>query len=78
MDIRSKERGDGGRTVPMTIRMTAVMFLDADGMITKDGMKLGGFIPVFLEGVPTGGAARQARGKQERLLRSEHILYFSQ
>src|SRR6266498_5681273 len=37
----------------------------AAGIFTKDGMKLGGFIPVFLEGVPTGGAARQARGKQE-------------
>jgi len=67
MDIRAKERGDGGRPVPTTIRMTAVMFLDADGMIAKDGMKIGRLIPVFLEGVPTGGAARHARGKQERL-----------
>jgi hypothetical protein len=49
MDIRAKERGDGGCTVPTTVRMTAVMFLDADGMIAKDRMKIGGFIPVFLE-----------------------------
>jgi hypothetical protein len=35
MDIRAKERGDGGRTVPPTIRMTAVMFLDADDVIAK-------------------------------------------
>ena len=67
MDIRSKERGDSGRTVPTTVRMTTVMFLDADGMIAKDGMKIGGFIPVFLEGVPTGGAARHSRDKQTRL-----------
>ena len=44
MDIRSKERGDGGRTVPTTVGMTTMMFLDADGMIAKDGMKIGGFI----------------------------------
>ena len=69
MDIRAKERGDGGRAVPTTVRMTAMMFLDTDGMIAKDRMKIGGFIPVFLEGVPAGGAARHARGKQERLLR---------
>ena len=67
MDIRSKERGDSGRTVPTTVRMTTVMFSDADGMIAKDGMKIGGFIPVFLEGVPTGGAARHFRGQPERL-----------
>jgi hypothetical protein len=63
MDIRPKERGDGGRTMPTTVRMTAVMFLDTDGMIAKDSMKIGGFIPVFLERAPTGGAARHARGK---------------
>src|SRR5215510_410411 len=33
MDVRPKERGDGGRTVPTTIRMTAVIFLDANGRI---------------------------------------------
>jgi hypothetical protein len=43
------------------------MFLDADGMIAKDGMKLGGFVPVFLERVLTGGADSHARVKQERL-----------
>ena len=53
MDIRSKERWDGRSTVPTTVRMTAVMFLDADGMIAKDCMKIGGFIPVFLERIPT-------------------------
>ena len=67
MDICPKERGDGGRPVPTTIRMTAVMFLDADGMIAKDGMKMGGFIPILLEGMPTGGAVRHARVKQTRL-----------
>ena len=68
MDIRSKERGDGGRTVPTIIRLTAGMFLDADGMIAKDGMKLGGFISVFLERVPTGGADMGSKVKQYRLL----------
>jgi hypothetical protein len=69
MDIRAKERSDGGRTVPTTARLTAVMFLDADGMIAKDGMKIGGFISIFLGWVPTDGAAGHSRGKQERLLR---------
>ena len=63
MDIRPKERCDGGSTVPTTVWMTAVMFLDADGMIAEDGMKIGGFIPVFLECVPTGGTASHSRGK---------------
>ena len=53
--------------MPPTIRMTAVIFLDADGMIAKDSMKMGGFIPILLEGVPTGGADRHARVKQTRL-----------
>jgi hypothetical protein len=48
--------------------MTAVMFLDTDSMIAKDGMKIGGFIPVFLEYVPTGGADRCFVSNQERLL----------
>jgi hypothetical protein len=30
--------------VPTTVRMTAMMFLDTDGMIAKDRMKIGGFI----------------------------------
>ena len=68
MDIRAKERGDGGRTVPPTIRMTAVIFLDADDVIAKKCMKMGGFIPVFLERVPTGGADRRFVVHQERLL----------
>src|SRR4030095_10442088 len=55
--------------------MTAAMFLDTDGMIAKDGMKIGGFIPIFLECVPTDGAVRYVRGKQERLLCYEYILY---
>src|SRR5215470_7516969 len=78
MDIRAKERGDGGRTVPATARLTAVMFLNADGMIAKDSMKVGGFKPIFLGWVPTDGAARHGRSKQERLLRQESILYFFQ
>ena len=44
MNIRAKERGDRGRTVPTAAGLTAVMFLDADGMIAKDGMKIGSFI----------------------------------
>ena len=68
MDIRPKERGDGGGTVPTTVRMTTVMFLDADSMIAKDRMKIGGFIPVFLECIPTAGADGHSRVKQERLL----------
>src|SRR5207302_3298271 len=43
MNIRAKERGDRGRTVPTAAGLTAVMFLDADGMIAKDGMKIGSF-----------------------------------
>src|SRR5437763_16939700 len=35
MNIRSKERGDGGCTVPTAAGLTAVMFLDADGMIAN-------------------------------------------
>src|SRR5215470_15292484 len=69
MDIRAKERGDGGRSVPTAFLMTAGMFLEADGMIAKDGMKLGGFISVFLERVPTDGADRGSKVKQARLLR---------
>src|SRR5215813_13835769 len=69
MDIRTKERGDGGRSVPTAGRMTTGMFLDADGMIAKDGMKLGGLIAVFLERVPTGGADMGSKVKQARLLR---------
>ena len=68
MDIRAKERGDGRGTVPTTARLTAVMFLDADGMIAKDGMKIGGFIPILLGWVPTTGTAGQDRSKQKRLL----------
>jgi hypothetical protein len=49
VDIRPKERGDRGRSLPTTSRMTAAMFLDADGMIAKDGMKIGGFISAFLD-----------------------------
>ena len=67
MDIRPKDRFDGGRTVLTTVRLTAEMFLNADGMIAKDRMKIGGFVPVFLERVPTGGADSYARIKQERL-----------
>ena len=44
MDIRVKERSDGGRPVPTTARLTAGMFLDADGMIAQDGMKRGGLL----------------------------------
>jgi hypothetical protein len=69
MDIRSKERGDGGRSVPTAVRMTAGMFLEADGMIAKDGMKLGSLIGVFLERVLTGGADMGSKVKQARLLR---------
>ena len=69
MDIRPKERGDRGRSLPTTRRMIAAMFLDADGMIAKDGMKIGGFIPVFLERVPTGRADMRSKVKQDRLLR---------
>ena len=76
MDVRAKERGDGGRTVPPTIRMTAVMFLEADDVIAKNCMKMGGLIPVFLERVPTGGADRHARGKQARLFCQYYVLDF--
>jgi len=68
MDTRPKERFNGGRTVPTTVRAPAVMFLDADGMIAKDRMKIGDFISVFLERVPKDGAGMDARIKQARLL----------
>ena len=77
MDIRPKERFDGGRTVPVTVRLTAVMFLEADSMIAKDRMKTGSFVSVFLERVPTGGADMHARIQQETLFCYEYILYFS-
>ena len=67
MDIRPKERCDGGRTVPVTVRLTAVMFLEADSVIAKDRMKTGSFVSVFLERVPTGGADMHARSQQETL-----------
>ena len=70
MDIRAKERGDGGRTVPTTVGLATAMFWDADGMIAKDGMKIGGFIPVFLEYVPTGGADRCLLHSLTRALRA--------
>ena len=54
------------------------MFLDADGMIAKDGTKIGGFISVFLERAPTGGADRCAKVKQVRLLRQYDILHLCQ
>src|SRR5215470_5915752 len=57
MDVRAKERGDGGRTVPRTTRITTVMFLDANDMIAKNRMKidsiasLPGFMMAFEEPV---------------------------
>ena len=69
MDIRPKERGDRGRTLPTTVRMTAVMLLDTDRRLAKDGMQVGGFIPVFLERVSTGGADMHIMVNQDGLLR---------
>ena len=45
------------------------MFLYVYGMIAKDRMKIGGFIPVFLECVSTGGADMRFMVHQDRLLR---------
>jgi hypothetical protein len=41
MDIGAKNRGNGGKTLPTTIRMTAAVFLETDLMVAEDGMKLG-------------------------------------
>ena len=38
------------------------------GVIAKDYMKIGGFIPVFLERVPTGGTDMRVVVKQDGLL----------
>ena len=57
MDIRPKERFDGGRTVPVTVRLTAVMFLEADSMIAKDRMKTGSFVSVFLDSIGNSGSS---------------------
>ena len=69
MDITPEERFDRGTPVPVTVRMTAVICLYVDGMIAKDRMEIGGFIPVFLERVPTGGTDMRSKVKQDRLLR---------
>ena len=69
MDITPKERFDRGCTVPTTVRIAAEMFLYVYGMIAKDRMKIRGFIPVFLERVPTGGADMRVMVNQDRLLR---------
>ena len=62
--------------MPPTIRMTAVIFLDADDVIAKKCMKMGGFIPMFLKHVPTGGADRHTRIKQVRLFCQSYVLDF--
>ena len=63
--------------MPVTVRLTAVMFLEADSMIAKDRMQTGSFVSVFLERVLTGGADMHARIQQETLFCYEYILYFS-
>ena len=58
MDGRPKERGEGGRTVPTTIRMTAVMFWDADDVIAKNCRTIGGCIRMALSEAPTCGCLK--------------------
>ena len=68
MEITPEERCDRGTPGPATVRMTAVICWYVDGMIAKDRMEIGGFIPVFLEWVPTDGTDRCVRVQQDRLL----------
>ena len=68
MDITPKERCDRGCTVPTTVRIAAEMFLYVYGMIAKDGMKIRGFIPVFLERIPAMRTDMPFRVNQDRLL----------
>ena len=54
--------------VPMTASIAAVMLLSVYGMIAKDGMKIRGFIPVFLERIPAMRTDMPFRVNQDRLL----------
>jgi hypothetical protein len=49
MDIGAKNRGNGGKTLPTTIRMTAAVFLETDLMVAEDGMKLGVGISILFD-----------------------------
>jgi hypothetical protein len=68
MDITPEERFNRRTPVPATVRMTAMVCLHVYGVIAKDYMKIGGFIPVFLERVPTGGTDMRVVVKQDGLL----------
>src|SRR6266487_1452485 len=80
MDITTEERFNRGTPVPATGRMTAMVFLHVYGVIAKDRMKIGGFIPVFLDRIGTcicpipqvpvaPGRERRVRGPQGRPIR---------
>jgi hypothetical protein len=49
MDIGAKNRGNGGKTLPTTIRMTAAVFLETDLMVAEYGMKLGLGISILFD-----------------------------
>src|SRR5215470_1251041 len=49
MDIGAKNRGNGGKTLPTTIRMTATVFLETDLMVAEYRMKLGVGMPILFD-----------------------------
>ena len=49
MDIGAKNRGNGGKTLPTTIRMTAAVFLETDLMVAEYSMKLGVGIAILFD-----------------------------
>src|SRR5262245_25872297 len=53
MDRRAKNRGRCRSALPMTLRIMALMFLEADFMVRKDRMKIRWCEPFFLEFVAT-------------------------
>src|SRR5215467_5111003 len=76
MDRRAKNRGRCRSALPMTLRIMALMFLEADGMVRKDRMKMRGCEPFFLECVATPWADVMARIDQWGLHGQDGILHF--
>jgi len=76
MDRRAKNRGRCRSTLPMTVRIIALMFLEADFMVRKDRVKIRWCEPFFLEFVATPRADVMARIDQLCLHGQDGILHF--
>src|SRR5215468_2396354 len=76
MDRRAKNRGRCRSALPMTLRIMALMFLEADCMVRKDRMKIRWCEPFFLELVATPRANVMARIDQLSLHGQDGILHF--